>query len=63
MDVLRFLLNVAWLILCGFWMAVGYAIAGIICCVLIITIPFRTVRQRSASRSSVVPLPVFGLAA
>jgi uncharacterized membrane protein YccF (DUF307 family) len=40
MDVLRFLLNVVWLILCGFWMAVGYAIAGIICCVLIITIPF-----------------------
>jgi uncharacterized membrane protein YccF (DUF307 family) len=40
MDVLRFLLNVVWLILCGFWMAVGYAIAGIVCCILIITIPF-----------------------
>ena len=40
MDVLRFLLNVVWLVLCGFWMALGYAIAGIICCILIITIPF-----------------------
>ncbi|WP_042401493.1 YccF domain-containing protein [Streptacidiphilus carbonis] len=40
MDVLRFLLNVIWLILCGFWMAIGYVVAGIICCILIITIPF-----------------------
>ncbi|TDU06012.1 uncharacterized membrane protein YccF (DUF307 family) [Streptomyces sp. 846.5] len=40
MDVLRFLLNVVWLVLCGFWMAIGYAIAGIVCCILIITIPF-----------------------
>ena len=40
MDLLRFLLNVVWLVLCGLWMAIGYAIAGIICCILIITIPF-----------------------
>ena len=40
MDVLRFLLNIVWLILCGLWMAIGYAIAGLVCCVLIITIPF-----------------------
>ena len=40
MDVLRFLLNIVWLVLCGFWMALGYAVAGLICCVLIITIPF-----------------------
>ena len=40
MDVLRFLLNIVWLVLCGFWMALGYAVAGVICCVLIITIPF-----------------------
>jgi uncharacterized membrane protein YccF (DUF307 family) len=36
----RTLLNVIWLVLSGFWLAVGYAIAGIICCILIITIPF-----------------------
>ena len=37
---MRTLLNLIWLVLAGFWLAVGYAIAGIICCVLIITIPF-----------------------
>ena len=34
------ILNVIWLVLCGIWMAIGYAVAGVICCVLIITIPF-----------------------
>ena len=34
------LLNLLWLVLCGFWMAIGYAVAGVICFVLIITIPF-----------------------
>ncbi|MFI7065703.1 YccF domain-containing protein [Kribbella sp. NPDC050124] len=37
---MRTLLNVIWLVLAGFWLAVGYAVAGIICCVLIVTIPF-----------------------
>jgi uncharacterized membrane protein YccF (DUF307 family) len=36
----RTLLNVIWLVLAGFWMAMSYVVAGIICCVLIITIPF-----------------------
>ncbi|MED7951678.1 MULTISPECIES: YccF domain-containing protein [unclassified Streptomyces] len=40
MKVIGFVLNVLWLIFCGIWMAIGYVIAGIICCVLIITIPF-----------------------
>lgn len=34
------ILNVIWLLFAGLWMAIGYAVAGIICCVLIITIPF-----------------------
>jgi uncharacterized membrane protein YccF (DUF307 family) len=34
------ILNIIWLVLCGFWMAVGYVVAGVICLVLIITIPF-----------------------
>lgn len=34
------LLNVLWLVLAGFWMALGYLAAGVICCLLIITIPF-----------------------
>ncbi|MGX7680330.1 YccF domain-containing protein [Jatrophihabitans sp. DSM 45814] len=37
---MRTLLNVIWLVLCGFWMALGYIVAGIIACLLIITIPF-----------------------
>jgi uncharacterized membrane protein YccF (DUF307 family) len=34
------LLNVIWLIFAGAWMALGYAAAGVICFVLIVTIPF-----------------------
>ena len=37
---MRTLLNVIWLVFCGIWMAIAYVIAGIICCILIITIPF-----------------------
>ena len=37
---MRTLLNVIWLVLAGFWMAVAYVLAGVVCCILIITIPF-----------------------
>lgn len=37
---MRALLNILWLILCGFWMALAYMLAGIVMCVLIVTIPF-----------------------
>jgi len=37
---MRTLLNIIWLILSGFWLALGYAIAGIVMFILIITIPF-----------------------
>ena len=37
---MRVILNVIWLVLCGLWMAILYAIAGLLCFVLIITIPF-----------------------
>lgn len=37
---MRTLLNVLWLVLAGFWLALGYVAAGIICCILIVTIPF-----------------------
>jgi uncharacterized membrane protein YccF (DUF307 family) len=36
----RTILNIIWLLLCGIWMSILYAIAGILMCVLIITIPF-----------------------
>jgi uncharacterized membrane protein YccF (DUF307 family) len=37
---MRTLLNIIWLVLCGWWMALLYTIAGLVMCVLIITIPF-----------------------
>lgn len=37
---MRTLLNVIWLVLSGFWMFLGYLAAGILLCVLIITIPW-----------------------
>jgi uncharacterized membrane protein YccF (DUF307 family) len=41
--------NVLWLVLAGFWLALGYVIAGIIACILIITIPFGIASFRLAS--------------
>ncbi|NMD57417.1 MULTISPECIES: YccF domain-containing protein [Tsukamurella] len=46
---MKLILNVIWLVLCGFWMAVGYAVAGIICCLLIVTIPFGLASFRIAN--------------
>ena len=40
MDHVKTILNVIWLVLAGFWLAIGYALAGLICFVLIITIPW-----------------------
>nr|WP_296768026.1 YccF domain-containing protein [Rhodococcus sp. (in: high G+C Gram-positive bacteria)] len=37
---MRVILNIIWLIFGGFWLALGYFAAGIVCCILIITIPF-----------------------
>jgi uncharacterized membrane protein YccF (DUF307 family) len=46
---MRLILNLLWLILCGWWMAILYVIAGIICAILIITIPFAIASFRIAS--------------
>ncbi len=40
MGFFRLILNIIWVVLCGWWMAILYVLAGIICFVLIITIPF-----------------------
>jgi uncharacterized membrane protein YccF (DUF307 family) len=40
MALLRFLGNVIWLLLAGLPLALGYALAGVIACLLIVTIPF-----------------------
>lgn len=46
---MRLILNLIWLILCGWWMAILYVVAGIVCAVLIITIPFAIAAFRIAS--------------
>ena len=46
---MKTILNVIWLVLCGFWMALGYVAAGIVCCILIITIPFGIASFRIAA--------------
>ena len=37
---MKTILNIIWLVLSGLWLAIGYFLAGIVCCILIITIPF-----------------------
>ena len=37
---MRLLLNIIWFVLAGFWLAIGYALAALVCFILIITIPF-----------------------
>lgn len=37
---MRTLLNIIWLVLSGFWLFLGYALAALIMCVLIVTIPW-----------------------
>ena len=38
--MLRLILNVIWLVLSGFWLFLGYLAAGIVACLLVVTIPF-----------------------
>ncbi len=37
---MRTVLNILWVVLCGFWMALAYVVFGIVACILIVTIPF-----------------------
>ena len=47
--MVRTLLNIIWLIFGGLILAIGYALAGIICFILIITIPFGVAAFRMAN--------------
>ena len=40
--------NILWFLLAGLWLAIGYTIAGIVMCILIITIPFGVASFRIA---------------
>ena len=46
---MRLILNLIWLILCGWWMAIMYVLFGILAAILIITIPFAIACFRIAS--------------
>lgn len=37
---MRTVLNLLWFVLSGLWLAIGYVLAGLVLCLLIITIPF-----------------------
>ena len=37
---MRVLLNIIWLVLSGVWLAILYVLAGVLACVLVVTIPF-----------------------
>lgn len=37
---MRIALNIIWLVLAGFWSAIAWCLAGVLMCILIITIPF-----------------------
>jgi uncharacterized membrane protein YccF (DUF307 family) len=64
----RLVLNILWLIFGGLLLALGYAIAGLICFVLVVTIPFGVASFRMASYAlwpfgrTVVPKPRAGVA-
>jgi uncharacterized membrane protein YccF (DUF307 family) len=63
----RLVLNVLWLIFGGLLIALGYAIAGLICFVLIVTIPFGVASFRMANYAlwpfgrTLVPKPSAGV--
>jgi uncharacterized membrane protein YccF (DUF307 family) len=44
----RLLLNVVWLVLGGFWLFLGYVLAGVLLCLPIITIPWAIASFRIA---------------
>ena len=46
---MKTLLNLIWLVLAGLWLALGYVLAGILCCILIVTIPLGIASFRMAS--------------
>jgi uncharacterized membrane protein YccF (DUF307 family) len=56
MGLLRTIGNVVWLVLAGIWLALGYALAGLLLCITIIGIPFGI----QAFKLSVLALWPFG---
>ncbi|TCK27329.1 YccF domain-containing protein [Pseudonocardia endophytica] len=65
---MRLLLNLIWLVFGGLWLALGYAFAGLVACLLIVTIPFGIAAFRMAAYAlwpfgrDVVQRPTAGVA-
>ncbi|MGY1806826.1 YccF domain-containing protein [Blastococcus sp. SYSU D00669] len=68
MDGLRLILNVVWFVLTGWWLALAYLLAGLLACLLIVTIPFGIACFRLAGYAAIpfgrttVPAPGAGIA-
>ena len=45
---MRLVLNILWFVLCGFWMAIAYTLAALLCFITIIGIPFGIAALRIA---------------
>lgn len=48
-ETMNLILNLIWLLFGGIWLALGYVLAGIVCCLLIVTIPFGIASFRIAA--------------
>ena len=46
---MKALLNIIWLVFGGLWLALGYAAAGVLCCITIVAIPWGIASFRIAS--------------
>lgn len=46
---MRTLLNIVWFAFGGFWLALGYAVAGVVLCIPVVTIPLGVASFRMAS--------------
>ena len=68
MDGIRLLLNVVWFVLHGWALALAYLLAGLVACLLIVTIPFGIASFRLAAYAAwpfgrtTVPTPGAGVA-
>lgn len=48
-KTMNLILNIIWLLFGGIWLALGYVLAGVVCCLLIVTIPFGIASFRIAA--------------
>jgi uncharacterized membrane protein YccF (DUF307 family) len=67
-DGIRLLLNIVWLVLHGWALALAYLLAGVVACLLVVTIPFGIASFRLAGYAAwpfgrtTVPTPAAGAA-